>query len=69
MAADNIRIIRQKRGLSQEALAGKSGVSVSYIGYIERAEKSISITKLEKIAKVLQVAPGLLITRDAHRKV
>ena len=69
IVAENIRFIRQKRKLSQEALAAKSGISHSYIKYIERAEKSVSIVKLEKIAKALKVAPGLLLEQGAHHGI
>jgi transcriptional regulator with XRE-family HTH domain len=66
--ADNIRHIRIKRQMSQEALAAKAGISISYLGYIERAEKAITVVKLEKIAKALGVKPGLLLEPEAHRK-
>jgi transcriptional regulator with XRE-family HTH domain len=66
--ADNIREIRIKRQISQEALAAKAGISISYMGYIERAEKAITVVRLEKIAKALGVKPGLLLEPDAYRK-
>ena len=69
VVAENIRFIRQERGLSQEALAMKAGVSLSYVGYIERAEKTLSIVKLEKIAKVLKVTPGALMEEGAYREI
>ncbi|HET6400251.1 MAG TPA: helix-turn-helix transcriptional regulator [Candidatus Kapabacteria bacterium] len=69
MAADNIKFLRQKRGLTQEALAFDADVARSYIGYIERAEKTISIVSLAKIAKALGVKPGLLLEPEAYRQV
>lgn len=48
--ADRIRDLRQKRGLSLEALAAKSGVSRSMISLIERGETSPTAVVLEKIA-------------------
>jgi transcriptional regulator with XRE-family HTH domain len=66
--ANNIRDIRIKRQMSQEALAAKAGISISYMGYIERAEKAITVVRLEKIAKALGVKPGLLLEPDTHRK-
>jgi transcriptional regulator with XRE-family HTH domain len=68
VAADNIRFIRQKRGLTQEALAFDSDIARSYIGYIERAEKTLSIVSLQKIAKALGVKPSLLLEPEAYRK-
>ncbi len=69
VAGDNIRFIRLKRTLSQETLATKSGISLSYIKYVEKGkEYAISIVKLEKIAKALGVKPSQLLEPDAHRK-
>jgi transcriptional regulator with XRE-family HTH domain len=66
--ADNIRFLRVKRQMSQEALAAKAGISISYMGYIERATKAITVVKLEKIAKALRVKPSLLLEPEAHRQ-
>jgi transcriptional regulator with XRE-family HTH domain len=69
VAGDNIRFIRQKRSLSQETLATKSGISLSYIKYVEKGEDyAISIVKLEKIAKALGVKPSQLLEPDAYRQ-
>jgi len=51
----NIRKIREFRGLSQEALANLAGVHRTYIGIIERAERNITLVSLEKISKALKV--------------
>ena len=67
VVGDNIRFIREKRGLTQEALAYDADVARSYIGYIERGEKTLSIVVLSKIAKVLKVKPGLLLEPGAYR--
>lgn len=69
IAADNIRFIREKRGLKQAELADDADVSRSYMGYIERGEKSVTIDLLDKIAKVLKVSPGVLLTPNAYRSV
>lgn len=69
IAADNIRNIRIKRGLTQEGLALDAKMSRPYIGEIERAEKTLSIDRLSKIAKVLNVEPNILLIKDAHRNV
>ena len=48
--------VRERRfelGLSQEELAAKAGVHRTYIGMIERAEKNITLTNIEKMAKAL----------------
>ena len=69
VTGDNIRFIRQKQNLTQEALAAKAKVSLSYLKYVEKGEYAITIVKLEKIAKVLKVAPGLLMEPGAHLRL
>jgi transcriptional regulator with XRE-family HTH domain len=54
----NIRIHRQRRGLSQEQLALSSGLNTSYLGQIERAEKNPTILTLEKVANALDLTIG-----------
>ena len=51
----NIRIIRERRGLTQEKLAELAGLHRAYIGQIERCEKNIGLRNLEKIAKALNI--------------
>lgn len=48
-----VRAERLKLGLSQEALAEKANVHRTYIGMIERAEKNITLTNVDKIARAL----------------
>ncbi|GAB6991800.1 helix-turn-helix domain-containing protein [Paenibacillus pini] len=50
-----IKELRKSKGMSQEALAEKAGFNLSYIGFIERAERNISMLNLEKIASALDV--------------
>jgi transcriptional regulator with XRE-family HTH domain len=53
--ADRVRELRAARGLSLDALAGKSGVSRSMISLIERGESSPTAVVLEKLAAALGV--------------
>lgn len=57
-----IRVLRKKRGLSQEALGEKGGFHFSYIGQIERGEKNVSLINLAKIATALEVNVAQLFT-------
>ncbi|NJL90601.1 MAG: helix-turn-helix transcriptional regulator [Coleofasciculaceae cyanobacterium SM2_1_6] len=50
-----VREERLKRQLSQEELAEKAGVHRTYIGMIERAEKNITLTNIERIALALEI--------------
>lgn len=50
-----VRKLRKERGLSQEELAFRAGLHRTYIGMIERGEKNITLTNIEKVAKALNV--------------
>lgn len=52
---DRVRELRKDKGLSQEELSYKADLHRTYIGMIERAEKNITLTNIEKIAKALDV--------------
>ncbi len=52
---NKVREERLKRDLSQEDLAEKAGVHRTYIGMIERAEKNITLSNIEKIALALEI--------------
>lgn len=69
VVGDNIRFIREKRQLTQEALAYEADVARSYVGYVERAEKTLSIVTLTKIAKALRVKPGLLLESGYYKTI
>ena len=53
--AERVRELRAARGLSLDALAGRSGVSRSMISLIERGESSPTAVVLEKLAGGLGV--------------
>ena len=55
-----IREIRKNRGLSQEALGEKAGLSSNYIGQIERGQKQVTLTTLARIAKSLRIDVSVL---------
>ncbi len=52
---NKVREIRKRKGLSQEELSYKADLHRTYIGMIERAEKNITLSNIEKIAKALDV--------------
>lgn len=56
-----IRQLRKEKGLTQEELAEKAKVSVSFIGHIERMEKQPSVLTLIDIAKALEISLDFLI--------
>lgn len=50
-----IKMKRMRQKISQEKLAELVDCSLSYIGFIERGEKSISLYNFIKIASVLDL--------------
>ena len=61
--AVNLRRIRHDKNMTQEELADRAGLSARYIGAIERANKSASVTVLGRIAEALGVEAAVLIKR------
>ncbi len=59
--ANNLRLLRRSKGLSQEDLAELSGLHRTYVGSVERAERNISIDNIEKLARALGVKPSELL--------
>lgn len=62
--AKNLRRIRHAQKLTQEELADRAGLSLRYIGSIERGDVSASVTVLGQIADALSVEPGELVKRS-----
>jgi transcriptional regulator with XRE-family HTH domain len=59
--AINLKNERMRRKLSQEALAAKAGLSVSYISMLERGQRTPPLDTLESIAKALAVTATTLL--------
>lgn len=60
--AINLRRLRNERRLTQEELAERAGISSRYVGAIERADVSASVTILGQIAEALIVEPRELLS-------
>ncbi|TRC89076.1 helix-turn-helix transcriptional regulator [Mesorhizobium sp. WSM4303] len=59
--AINLRRLRHDQDVTQEELAARSGLSMRYVGSIERARVSASVSVLGRIAAALKVDPCELI--------
>ncbi|WP_367617974.1 helix-turn-helix domain-containing protein [uncultured Muribaculum sp.] len=55
MFGRNVQLRRQSIGISQEELAFRAGLHRTYIGMVDRAERSISLQNAKKIADALNV--------------
>jgi transcriptional regulator with XRE-family HTH domain len=60
--ASNLRRLRSERGLSQHKLAAEAGLDRSYLSRLENAQNSTTLELIAKLAAVLGVKPGELLT-------
>jgi transcriptional regulator with XRE-family HTH domain len=61
IVAWNLRRLRVRRALSQEALAVDAGVDRSYVGRIERGDENPTVETLDRLAKALEVPAAELL--------
>lgn len=64
----NLRRIRNETGRTQEEMAHLLGISSRYLGSIERAKVSPSVTLLGNFAAALNVSPCDLITKMRSKR-
>ena len=69
IVATNVRHLRNERGWTQEDLAERVGLSARYLGQIERAQASMSVTVLGRLADALQVDPRELLRRACDKSL
>lgn len=58
--AANVRRLRGERELTQEALAERSGLQLSYVAKIELSKRQPGVVVIAKLARGLDVDPGEL---------
>jgi len=63
MLGGKIQGLRKSRGMTQKELADFLGYSESYISYIEKGERKVSVEDLQKIAKIFSVDVDFLIEK------
>lgn len=66
IVTQNLRAVRIAGGLSQQGLAKRAGVSVSYVSMLERGQRTPPLQTLEALAKALKVSPPYLMQENAH---
>jgi transcriptional regulator with XRE-family HTH domain len=62
--AFNVRRLRHGKGWTQEVLADRVGLSARYVGQIERAQASMTVTVLGRVADALKVDAAELVKRS-----
>ena len=66
LLGENVRRLRKRADMTQEALAFSVGVDVRYIGGIERAQENPSLKVIVSIAECLRVQPHELLMAQAQ---
>jgi transcriptional regulator with XRE-family HTH domain len=66
--ATNLRAMRLDQKLSQQDLASRAKLSVSYVSMLERGERSPPFPTLSAVAKALRVHPTYLLQELALGK-
>ena len=56
-----LKKFRAERGMTQEALAKKAGISRVYLAYLESGKYDPTLTTLKNLAKALKVTVGELV--------
>jgi transcriptional regulator with XRE-family HTH domain len=59
--AENVKRIRNERGMTQQAIADKAKIHRVYLAQIEGATRAPSLEMLDRLAKVLKVKVSELV--------
>lgn len=62
--AKNVKAIRLGRGLSQQDLADRTGLTVRYISRLENTAPNVTLEVIEKLTKGLGCSPNDLLSND-----
>ena len=57
-----VRRLRKEAGYSQEAFADRCGLHRTYMGSVERGQVNISLDNIERIARMLHITAGALLS-------
>jgi len=68
VVSQNLLVVRTRRKLSQQTVADKAGLSVSYISMLERGVRVPPLETLEAVAKALGVPPLNLFQAGAIKR-
>lgn len=64
---DNIKKFRELKSITRDVMAAELGMSLSGYSKLERGEVDISLSKLSKIARLLQVSEEQLLNFDVSQ--
>ena len=64
-----VRALRRAKGLTQEDLAQKTGISPSFLGHIERGSRICSLETLCALCNVLETNPHYLLASGLESEI
>lgn len=67
IVGNNVRVGRERMGLTQEDLAALAEIDLSYLSRMERGKANPSVEVVGKLAKALDTTPAALLTEDKGR--
>ena len=67
VVAENLRTLRVRKKLTQQALAAKAGLSASYVSLLELRQRSPPLETIGILADALGISPVALFEKP-HRR-
>ena len=62
-----IKILRKKRGVTQQELAERSGITQGFLSLVERGEREPALTFVDQVSRALKVPPQLVLLLACER--
>ncbi len=63
----NLRRVRERREMTQEDVAARSGVHSTEVSRIEAGKRDPQVSTLERLAEAVEVSPGELLRKRRKR--
>ena len=64
---ERIRTQRKMRGFTQEKLAERAGISITFVGHIERGTRKLSVATLLALARALDCSVDYLLDNTSTK--
>lgn len=67
--ARNIKALRLEKGMTQQDLADKTGLTVRYISRLENSSPNLTLEVIERISSALKCEPNELLGKSGDSKL